>query len=250
MYPPSHTQDLFESKPRVSHVTDAYIAIRDADCAQLMADVRAQEGAPSPAAGASAYKVEVVNDGIMHFEAHPPQNRVFRMSAAGAVPVPSSFSTFLLESYIEPAKKCMLHVDRRLQSQANVPLETIIAEHLKEMTYLSPVFIPIELGSKGGHSLLRRGYGSGKNRVVFDEHKYPHLVFYIVPHSLREVGSIAGDVLSGYCGADPCSFVIELPEGVALASGAQEVAGGMTHWLSRIAGTRLDAFLVPDDWVR
>jgi hypothetical protein len=225
-------------------VTDPYTAISDVECAQLMENVRGVEvDNHSKKCG-----VHEVLDGVVHFEAFLPQNRVFRMSDAGDILESAAAKNFLRELYIEPAKLCILALQKRLQYQANVPIETIIAEHMQQMTYLSPVFIPAELGSKADHTLLRTIYGSGKDSVLFDEHRYPHLVFYVVPYSTAALDVIASDVLSGCRGADQCSYVIQLPQGTVLQTGAQVVAGAMVKWLSGIAKTRLDAFLVPETW--
>jgi hypothetical protein len=271
-------QDVFERKPKVAHVTDPYTAVSDTELGNLMTDVRSVATSNSSntaqyAQTATTYRpniapLEVVIDNAQQFAAHDAQTRVFNMTAtevtddemateatATAPPrltlslhIPTAAVDIIRERYIEPAKQCMQLAHRRLQCQANVPLHTIIAEHMQQMTYLSPVFIPSEFDSKTDHTLLRTSYGSGNNTVLFDEHKYPHIVFYIIPYNTKAPDVLVSDVLAGYRSADQCSFVIELPQGIPLHPGAQEASILITQWLSSIANTKLDMFLLPQNW--
>jgi hypothetical protein len=268
---------VFDRKPTVAHVTDPYTATSDTDCDKLMDDLRSvasgnsNDNALQYADTATAYRpniapLEVVIDNTLQFAAHNAQTRVFNLTAnevnedemtttASAAPrltlslhIPTAAIDFIRERYIEPAKQCIQVLQKRLQYQANVPLQTVIAEHMQQMTYLSPVFIPAEFNSKSDHTLLHTSYGSGSNTVEFDEHKYPHIVFYIIPYNTKAPDVIVNDVLAGDRSADQYSFVIELPQGIPLHPGAQEVSILITQWLSSIANTKLDMFLLPNNW--
>jgi hypothetical protein len=265
---------VFDEKPKVAHATDPYTAIGDTDCDKLMDDVRSAASISSTAQyadTATAYRpniapLQVVIDNTLPFAAHNAQTRVFNLTATEAsedemtktattsprftlsLHIPTAAIDFMRERYIEPAKQCIQALQKRLQYQVNVPLQTIIAEHMQQMTYLSPVFIPTEFDSKNEHTLLHTSYGSGSNTVKFDEHKYPHIMFYIIPYNTKAPDVIVSDVLAGDRSADQCSFVIELPQGIPFHPGAQEVSILITQWLSSIANTKLDMFLLPQNW--
>eukprot|EP00953_Heterococcus_sp_UTEX-ZZ885_P018330 10236-Heterococcus_DN1.PRE.1 len=210
--------------------------------------------------------LDVVIDNTLPFAAHVAQTRVFNLTATElsedemttettAAPrltlslhIPTAAIDFIRERYIEPARLCIQALQKKLHYQANVPLQTVIAEHMQQMTYLSPVFIPTDFNSKSDHTLLHTSYGSGSNSAKFDEHKYPHIVFYIIPYNTKAPDVIVSDVLAGNRSADQCSFVIELPQGIPLHPGAQEVSILITQWLSSIANTKLNMFLLPQNW--
>jgi hypothetical protein len=268
---------VFDKKPTVAHVTDPFTAISDVDCDKFKNDVRNVANSNSSGNAMqyihtfTAYRpniapLEVVIDDTLPFAAYNAQTRVFNMTAtevnedemtttASAAPrltlslhIPTAAIDFIRERYIEPAKQCIPVLQKRLQYQPNVPLQTVIAEHMQQMTYLSPVFIPTEFNSKSDHTLLHTSYGSGSNSAKFDEHKYPHIVFYIIPYNTKAPDVIVNDVLAGDRSADQYSFVIELPQGIPIHPGAQEVSILITQWLSSIANTKLDMFLLPNNW--
>jgi hypothetical protein len=270
-------QDVFKVELEVAHVSDPYTAISDTDCAKLIDDVRSvacsdnNSDTSQYADTATAYRpniapLEVVIDDTLKFAAHNAQTRVFNMTATEvnkdemttettAAPrltlslhIPTAAINFMRERYIEPVKQCMQRVQQRLQNQVNVPLQTITAGQMQQMTFLSPVFIPIVFGSKCDHTLLHTSYGSGSNSAKFDEHKYPHIVFYIIRYNTKAPDVIVNDVLAGDRSADQYSFVIELPQGIPLHPGAQEASILITQWLSCVANTKLDMFLMPHNW--
>jgi hypothetical protein len=262
-------QDVFKVELKVAHVSDPYTAISDNDCSKMIDDMRSivssnnNSNTSQYADTATAYRpyvapLKVVIDNTLPFAAYNAQTRVFNLTATGvnaierpltlSLHIPTAAIDFILERYIEPAKLCMQRVQQRLQNQVNVPLQTITAAQMQQMTYLSPVYISTAFDSKSAHTLLHSSYGNGSNTVEFDEHKFPHIVFYIIPYNTKAPDVIVTDVLAGKRSTDQYSFVIELPQGIPLHPGAQEASILITQWLSSIANTKLDMFLLPQNW--
>jgi hypothetical protein len=213
----------------------------------------------------SIVSLKVSTDNTAPFEAANPQHRVFTTtqqtdSASTAkrillhMHVPTAALELIKTQYITPMQQRVVLLKRALKQQKYMPFEAMPAERMRETAYLSPVFIPVDDINDDNrstkHALTCGTYSerSVSTDTTVDESQYPHIVFYIVPYSTASAANIANDVLCGKRADDQLTFVIRLPQGLALHPGAAEVSLHITKWLSELAGFKLDMFLVPDNW--
>jgi hypothetical protein len=214
----------------------------------------------------SIVSLKVSTDDTAPFEAAAPQHRVFTTtqqtdSASTAkkillhMHVPTAAVELIKTHYVTPMQQRVVLLKQALKQQKHMPFAAMPAKRMQEIAYLSPVFIPIDVNNDDNQSTKQaltggtysNSSGSTSSTIV-DESQYPHIVFYIVPYSTAPAASIANDALCGNRADDQLTFVIRLPQGLALHPGAAEVSHLVTKWLSELAGVKLDMFLVPDNW--
>jgi hypothetical protein len=192
-------------------------------------------------------------------DASTAHNRVFTLSVASTADqsqlqlnLSASAMDHIKTHYIAPMKQRRQFLVQTLQQPSeHVSLETMLDKHMQELVYLSPVFIPIDdINNKTARAITCDTYSNSISgvRTTIDESQYPHIVFYIIPYSTASEAAIANDVLCGTRGDDTLTFVIRLPQGLALHPAAEDVAMLTTTWLSELAGFKADMFLLPDNW--
>jgi hypothetical protein len=201
----------------------------------------------------------VVTDDSAVFDPLVPAHRVLTMSATEAkgttadaqlslsLHLPAAALKHIEQEYIAAAK-LRIKILTNVVQQDDISHELETAPRVERMVYLSPVFIPTQLHRGTEHAVTFGSFGKGPNKITADERRFPHIIFYIIPHTAASSEDIAADVLVGKRGEDKLTFVIKLPEGVPLHPGSQELGLLITEWLSGLAGVKLDMFLIPDYW--
>jgi hypothetical protein len=246
--------DVLNATPRYSSHHISQLAKSD-DVAPTTALIALSVSDTSPAAAT----LQVVTDDTIQFDASNTSNRVFTVTAASLqehsnvqLHLPTAAVQHIKVNYIEPMKQRAKTLERVLQQQQS---EAILAKHMSELVYLSPMYISTDAyGKTTEHSVTYNTHISDDgvcNSSTIDESKHPHIVFHLVPYSDEPNEVIANDVLCGYRGDDKLAFVIRLPQDVAShrSMSAKEVSIHINMWLSEQAGFELDMFILPDNWL-
>jgi hypothetical protein len=258
-----HTQDFYASKSSVAsigtsiplHHTEASIVSTIKQCISTNANTE-----QTVARKTAIARLEVSTDDTQ-FDACNPQDRVFTVTPQSdtvsatqiqlQLHVPTAAMEHIKTQYIILMQQRVLLLKQALKQQRYMPFEAMPVERMQELVYLSPVFIPVDdINDSTKHALTYGTYSNsnGSNSTTIDESKYPHIVFYIIPYSTASNAAITSAILCGKRGDDKLTFVIRLPQGLALHPGAAEVSLLITTWLSELAGFKLDMFLLPDNW--
>jgi hypothetical protein len=165
--------------------------------------------------------------------------------------LPTAALEYIKTNYIEPLTQRAKMLERMLQQQQS---EVILAKHMSELVYLSPVFIRTDVNETTSEHPVTcdtpNSNDGSTNSTHIDESIYPHIVFYIIPYSDKSDETITQDVLCGNRGKDKLTFVIRLPQHKSLPKSlsTDEVSIYFNTWLSELAGFKLDMFSLPDNW--